>query len=64
MSQASENVQYVIIGRRSAGKQSEVAALLAGRPDFRVLVDRRHGERRRSPAVIGSDRRSGLDRRM
>ena len=63
MSQASENVHYVIIGRRSAHKQHEVAALLQGRSEFRVVLDRRHGERRKSMAVIGSDNRSGIDRR-
>lgn len=63
MSQASENVHCVIIGRRSAHKQHEVEALLQGRPEFQVVVDRRRGERRKSIAVIGSDNRSGMDRR-
>ena len=63
MSQASESVHCVIIGRQSADKQHEVAALLQGRPEFRVVVDRRRGERRKSIVVIGTDKRSGIDRR-
>lgn len=63
MSQTSEDVHYVVIGRHSAHKQSELVGLLQGRPEFRVLVERRCGERRKSLAVIGSDNRSGIDRR-
>ena len=56
-------VHYIVIGRRSAHKQSDVENLLQGRPEFRVVVERRTGERRKASAVIGSDNRSGIDRR-
>jgi hypothetical protein len=56
-------LNYVVIGRRSADKCADVENLLQGRPEFRVVVDRRAGERRKSSAVIGSDNRSGIDRR-
>ncbi len=64
MSQTSGDVHYVIIGRRSAHKQNELANLLRGKPEFQVVIDRRHGERRKSMAVLGSDNRSGIDRRQ
>ena len=63
MSQTSEDVHYVVIGRRSAHKRGEVENLFQGRSAFRVVVDRRTAERRKSAAVIGSDNRSGIDRR-
>lgn len=63
MSEIIEGVHYVVIGRRSAYKRTDVENLLQGRSEFRVVVDRRTGERRKSSAVIGSDNRSGIDRR-
>ncbi|KRT69633.1 MAG: hypothetical protein A3I03_06220 [Candidatus Rokubacteria bacterium RIFCSPLOWO2_02_FULL_68_19] len=63
MSETFEGVHYVVIGRRSAHKRAAVENLFQGRPEFRVVVDRRAGERRKSSAVIGSDNRSGIDRR-
>lgn len=63
MSETFEDPHYVVIGRRSADKRADVENLLQERPEFRVVVDRRAGERRKSSAVIGSDNRSGLDRR-
>ena len=63
MSQTFDDVHYVVIGRRSADKRADVEHLLQGRPEFRVVVERRAGERRKSSAVIGSDNRSGIDRR-
>ena len=63
MSATFENVHYVVIGRRSAHKRSDVENLLQGRAEFRVVVERRAGERRKFSAVIGSDNRSGIDRR-
>ncbi len=63
MSHSFEDVHYVVIGRRSEHKRPDVENLLQGRPEFRVVVDRRSGERRKSSAVIGSDNRSGIDRR-
>lgn len=62
MSETFEGVHYVVIGRRSAHKRAAVENF-QGRPEFRVVVDRRAGERRKSSAVIGSDNRSGIDRR-
>ena len=56
-------VHHLVIGRRSAHKRSDVENLLQGRPEFRVVVERRAGERRKSSTVIGSDNRSGIDRR-
>jgi len=63
MSETFEDLHHVVIGRRSADKRADVENLLQGRPEFRVVVDRRTGERRKSSAVIGSDNRSGIDRR-
>ena len=63
MSETFQNLHYVVIGRRSAHKRADVENLFQGRPEFRVVVDRRAGERRKSSAVIGSDNRSGIDRR-
>ena len=63
MSETFEGVHYVVIGRRSAHIRATVENLFQGRPEFRVVVDRRAGERRKSSAVIGSDNRSGIDRR-
>lgn len=63
MSDTFEDLHYVVIARRSAQKRAEVENLLQGRPEFRVVVDRRAGERRKSSAVIGSDNRSGIERR-
>ncbi len=63
MSQTFEDVHFIVIARRSAHKRGEVENLLQGRSEFRVVVDRRTGERRKSAAVIGSDNRSGIDRR-
>lgn len=63
MSDTFEDLHYVVIARRSARKRAEVENLLQGRPEFRVVVDRRAGERRKSSAVIGSDNRSGVERR-
>ena len=63
MSQTFEDVHYVVVGRRSAHKRAEVENLLQGRPEFRVLIDRRTMERRKSMAVLGSDNRTGIDRR-
>jgi hypothetical protein len=62
MSETS-GVHYLVIGRRSAQKRPDVEHLLQGRPEFRVVVERRAGERRKSSTVIGSDNRSGIDRR-
>lgn len=56
-------VHYVVIGRCSAHKRSDVENLLQGRSEFRVVVERRAGDRRKSTTVIGSDNRSGTDRR-
>ena len=63
MSETFEDIHYVVIGRRSARKRSDVEHLLQGRAEFRVVVERRTGERRKSSTVIGSDNRSGIDRR-
>ncbi len=63
MSESFENVHYVVIPRRSAHKREELEAVFQGRPQFRVIIDRRQGERRKSVAVMGSDNRSGVDRR-
>ena len=63
MSQTFGDIHYVVIARRSALKRGEVENLLQGRPEFRVVVDRRVGERRKSAAVLGSDNRTGIDRR-
>ena len=63
MSQTFDDVHYVVIGRRSADKRADVENLLQGRSEFRVVVERRAGDRRKSSGVIGSDNRSGIDRR-
>ena len=63
MSQTFEDIHYVVVGRRSAHKRVEVENLLQGRPEFRIVIDRRTAERRRSTAVMGSDNRTGIDRR-
>ena len=63
MSQTFDDVHYVVIGRRSADKRADVENLLQGRAEFRVVVERRAGDRRKSSAVIGSDNRCGIDRR-
>ena len=63
MSETFEGVHYVVIGRRSADKRADVETLLQGRPEFRVVVDRRVSERRqRSDAPPGERRQS--DRRQ
>ena len=63
MSQTFEDVHYVVIGRRSTHKRADVESLLQGRSEFRVVTDRRVSERRKFETVIGSDNRSGIDRR-
>jgi hypothetical protein len=63
MSHPVEEPHYIVLPRRSAHKRQEIEALLQGRGEFRLVVDRRHGERRKSSIVIGSDNRSGIDRR-
>ena len=54
---------YVIVGRRSAGIVRRLRALLKGHPEFKVIVDRRRGERRLGFDTTKSERRRGEDRR-
>lgn len=58
-------VHYVIVGRRSAHKRDEIAILLKDSPQFQVIVDRRRSERRRNSfPVMGSENRTGIERRL
>lgn len=57
-------VHYVVVGRRSAVMAQALRTLLKGYPEFKVIVDRRMGERRRISDTTKSERRSPKDRRM
>lgn len=57
-------LHYVVMGRRSAVMVQALRTLLKGYPEFKVVVDRRRGERRRSPDTTKSETRRRKDRRM
>ena len=55
----------LVISRSKAALLPVLQDLLSGTPQIRVLIDRRAGERRHTPApvAISEDRRRGPDRR-
>lgn len=48
---------YLIISRHCPKMQQELATATQGRKDLRVILDRRHGERRTSREPVETDRR-------
>jgi hypothetical protein len=54
---------YVIIGRDCATMQQELATAVQGREDFRVILNRRYGERRADGQPKSPDRRRKERRR-
>ena len=54
----------LIISRNCAQMQWELAPPLGGRKDIRVILDRRHGERRAGSEQIATERRRKDRRRV
>ena len=58
-----EGFRVVVVRRAHAALYESVRRALEGFPNIRILLDRRHGERRKGGTPTQTDRRSGQDRR-
>jgi len=56
-------VHYMVISRTCADLYEELVDLFKDRPDIRVILDRRLGERRQQRRRVRNNRRLGRERR-
>jgi len=56
-------VHYLVIGRACAYLFEELAQIFSGRPDIKVVIDRRYGERRKAHIPVSKERRKAKGER-